>query len=430
MTRSDNKPESVKIQARLSHPIVHAGQPTEVFLRVDVTGLGETGKRPPLDLAVVLDRSGSMSGAKLRYAKKAVDTVIDRLLPSDHMALVTYDSQVDVVFARRRVDDALVMKSKAALIETGGCTNLSGGLVAGLQQLGKDEGALRRVLLLSDGLANEGVTDLDGLADLAHQGVATGNGVSTFGVGDEFNEHLLRTLSDVGGGNYYYIASPDDLPGIFMEELGELGDVVAQNVLIGFEPRGVEILGVLGFNSSDLPAQAGDVRAGSVRSIMLALGVPAVEEGEAILGEVQCWWTSLDSALVPCEKRITVSAVGSSDLARVLEAVDQEVLRAAQLQLVADENQAASQAAQAGDEAAFRTHVQRARESLELLGDVDDLGVREQRHLTDELISGGSERLRRDRDLQKRTHISQYSTRRGRTSKWFDDEQKNSGAGQ
>lgn len=425
MTTSDNTSESVKVQARLSHPIVHAGKPTEVFLRVDVTGLGESGKRPPLDLAVVLDRSGSMSGAKLRYAKKAVDTVIDRLLPSDHMALVTYDSQVDVVFARRKVDDALVMKSKAALIETGGCTNLSGGLVAGLQQLGKDRGALRRVLLLSDGLANEGVTDPDGLADLAHQGVAAGNGVSTFGVGDEFNEHLLRTLSDVGGGNYYYIASPDDLPGIFMEELGELGDVVAQNVLIGFEPRGVEILGVLGFNSPDLPAQAGDVRAGGVRSIMLALSVPSVEKGEVVLGEISCRWTALDDALVPCEERITVSAVGSPDPNRVLEAADQEVLRAAQLQLVADENQAASRAAQAGDEAAFAAHMQKARRGLELLGDEDDLGVQEQRRLTEELISGGSERLRGDRDLQKRTHLSQYSRSRGRTSKWFEDEQNN-----
>ena len=120
MTRPDNKPNSIKVQTRLSHPVVHAGQPTEIFLRVDVTALGETGQRPSLDLAVVLDRSGSMEGDKLRYVKKAVDTLIDRLLPSDHMALVTYDSRVDTVFSRRRVDDALVMKTKAALIETGG----------------------------------------------------------------------------------------------------------------------------------------------------------------------------------------------------------------------------------------------------------------------------------------------------------------------
>lgn len=427
MTRADNNSSGIKVQARLSHPVVHAGEPAEVFLRVDVTGLGETGKRSPLDLAVVLDRSGSMRGEKLRFAKKAVDTLIDRLLPSDHMALVTYDSDVDTVFARRRVDDALVMKTKAALIETGGCTNLSGGLVEGLQQLGQDKAALRRVLLLSDGLANEGVTDLDGLADLAHQGVKAGNGVSTFGVGVNFNEELLRTLSDVGGGNYYYIASPDDIPGIFMEELGELGDVVAQNVLIDFEPRGVEILGVLGFNSSQLPAQAGDVRAGGARSIMLALGVPPAGEGEVVLGEVRCRWTALGDALVPREERITVSAVSSSDPRRFLEAVDQEVLFAAQLQLVADENQAASRAAQAGDEAAFHAHVEKARSSLETLGNSDDPGVREQRRLNEELRSRGSDALRRDRDLQKRTHMSQYSRSRGRTSKWFEDEQSGHG---
>ena len=424
MNKPDNQSNNIKVQARLSHPVVHAGQPTEIFLRVDVTGLGETGQRPSLDLAVVLDRSGSMGGDKLRFAKKAVDTLIDRLLPSDHMALVTYDSEIETVFARRRVDDALVMKTKVDLVETRGCTNLSGGLVAGLQQLGRDEGVLRRVLLLSDGYANEGVTDLDGLADLAHQGVTAGNGVSTFGVGQEFNEQLLRTLSDVGGGNYYYIASPDDIPGIFMEELGELGDVVAQNLLIDFEPRGVEILGVLGFNSSRLPTQAGDVRAGAVRSIMLALGVPSAEEGEVDLGEVTCRWTALDDALVPREERITVSAVGSSDLERFLAAVDHEVLGAAQLQLAADENQAANLAAQAGDDALFQMHVEKAQKSLESLGDSDDLGVLEQRRLNEELRSRGSEELRSDRDLQKRAHMSQYSGSRGQRSRWFAEEQK------
>ncbi|MCE5254864.1 MAG: VWA domain-containing protein [Actinomycetia bacterium] len=425
MSGSDNNPNSIKVQARLSHPVVRTGEPTEIFLRVDVTGLGETGKRPPLDLAVVLDRSGSMQGEKLRYAKKAVDTLIDRLLPFDHMSFVVYDDIVDTVFARRKVDDALVMKTKAALVETGGCTNLSGGLVEGLQQLGPDKGALRRVLLLSDGLANRGVTDLDGLADLAHQGVNAGKGVSTFGVGADFNEDLLRSLADVGGGNYYYIASPDDIPGIFMEELGELGDIVAQNVLLDFKAQGVEILGVLGFNSPNLPAQAGDVRAGAVRSIMLALAVPPRDDGEVVLGEVICRWTALDDALVPQEERITVSAVSSSDLKRFQEAMDEDVLRAAQLQLAADENQAASRAARAGDEATFQLHVEKARRSLEILGDTDDVGVREQRRLNEELRSGGSDALRRDRDLQKRTHMSQYSRSRGRTSKWFEDEQKN-----
>ncbi len=424
-TSNNNSTTTIKVQARLSHPVVHAGEPTEVFLRLDVTGLGETGQRPSLDLAVVLDRSGSMQGEKLRYAKKAVDTLIDRLLPSDHMAFVVYDDLVDTVFARRKVDDALVMKTKAALIETGGCTNLSGGLVEGLQQLGQDRGELRRVLLLSDGLANKGVTDPDGLADIAQQGVAASKGVSTFGVGADFNEDLLRTLADVGGGNYYYIASPDDIPGIFMEELGELGDVVAQNVLLDFKPQGAEILGVLGFNSPSLPAQAGDVRAGAVRSIMLALAVPPRDEGEVVLGEVICRWTLLDDALLPREERITVSAVSSSDLKRFQEAVDEEVLRAAQLQLAADENQAASRAARAGDEAAYQMHVDRARRSLDSLGDIDDPGVREQRYLNEELRSGGSERLREDRDLQKRTHTSQYSRSRGRTSKWFEDDQKN-----
>ena len=417
MKTSSNDSTNVKVRARLSHPVVLAGEPAEIFLRVDVTGLGKTGHRPPLDLAVVLDRSGSMEGEKIAYAKKAVDTLIDRLLPSEHMALVAYDDVVETIFARRKADDALVMKTRTALIEPRGCTDLSGGLVEGLQQLGHDKATLRRVLLLSDGLANRGVTDLAGLSDIAKQGVGAGKGVSTFGVGLDFNEELLRILADEGGGNYYYIRTPDDIPGIFLEELGELGDVVAQNLSLDFEPKGAEILGVLGFNTAVLPTPAGDVRAGAVRSIMLALGVPPMGEGELVLGEVSCRWTALADALAPHEERITVSAVGSSDLKRVQEAVDEEVLRAAQLQLAADENQAASRAALAQDEKGFRIHLEKARQTLEALGDTDNLGVQEQRHLNEHLRFSGSDALRLDRDLQKSTQYSQYNLRRGKPPK-------------
>jgi len=417
MTDPHNKPSDIEVRARLSHPLVHAGEPAEIFLRVDVTGRGELGTRPPLDLAVVLDRSGSMEGSKIAFAKKAVDILIDRLLPSDHLSLITYDSVVETVFPRRRVDDALVMKTKVELIGPRGCTNLSGGLVKGLQELGRDGGALRRVLLLSDGLANEGVTDLAGLSDIARQGVAAGKGVSTFGVGVDFNEELLRMLADAGGGTYYYIASPDDIPAIFLEELGELGDVVAQNLSIDFRAKGVEILGVLGFDGAGLPASAGDVRAGAVRSVMLALAVPPTAEGEVVLGEVVCRWTALGDVTTGEEARITVSAVNTTDLKRVQEAVDQDVLRAAQLQLVADEHQAASQAAKARDEAAHRMHLARARKALESIGDTDDPLYQEQLLLSEEIRARGTQALMADLDFQKRIHDSQYRIRRGKPAR-------------
>jgi len=449
MSTKSSIPSSVKVKARLSHPILHAGKPAQIFLRIDATGLGETGKRPPLDLAVVLDRSGSMTGAKIAYAKKAVDLLIDRLLPSDHMALVAYDDVVETVFARRKVDDALVMKTRAAAVESRGCTNLSGGLVEGLQQLGRESGALRRVLLLSDGLANAGVTDPAGLGDIAQQGVAGGKGVSTFGVGLDFDERLLRHIADTGGGNYYYIASPDEIPGIFMEELGELGDVVAQNLTIDFRPKGAEVLGVLGFDGAGLPAQAGAVRAGAVRSVMLALSVSAADgaaglsqdagstsqdagmqarhgahaaahrpgDGEVVLGEVICRWTTLDDAITPREKRITVSAVTTCDLKRVQDAVDEDVLRAARLQLAADENLAATRAAQAGDERGYRTHLASARQAIEALDDPDAPDVRGLRLLQEELSARAASDAGADIHLQKRVHRSQYDQSRGRPTR-------------
>jgi Ca-activated chloride channel family protein len=413
-TADNNGDSKVKVEARLSHPVIHAGRQAEIFLRIDVTGLGEMGKRPPLDVAMVLDRSGSMEGEKLAYAKKAVETVIDRLAPTDHVALVAYDSMVDVIFPRRKADDALVMKTKTQLIDAGTCTNLSGGLLEGLHQLGGGEGALRRVFLLTDGLANEGVITPAGLADIAGQGVKRGKGVSTFGVGVDFDEALLRRLADAGAGNYYYISSPDDLPAIFSEELGELGDVVAQNLTLDFNSKVVEILGALGFDESGLPAKAGDIRAGAVRSVMLALAVPTTDEGEVVLGDVTCTWTSLDDAMVQQEKIITVAAIASTDASRVESSVNEEVLRAALLQLAADENQAATRAAMAGDEKAYREHLSKADLSLKELGDTDDLRVLEQRQLHEYMLRCSSADAREDRILLKQAHYSQYNIRRGK----------------
>ena len=417
--------ESVHVKVTLSHPLIPTHTSERVFLRVDVSApvsipsVGASSvasrsasdpARPPLDLALVVDRSGSMYGEKLAYAKDAVLGLIDRLSATDHLSLCAYDDHVDVIFPRHPVD-ALVMKANVATVEVRGCTNLSAGLLAGLQQLPATGKALRRVLLLSDGLANSGVTDPAGLADMARQATGSGRSVSTFGVGQDFDEDTLRTIADAGGGSYYYIASPEDIPTIFREELGELSDVVAQNLTVHFTPLAAEVVGVLGFDGHALPAQAGDVQAGATRSVMLALRLPPAAAGDLVLGDVICRWTPLETPLEPCETRVEVSALAVDDPARVEAALDRDVLRAAGLQLAADENKAAVLAARSGDDALFTTHLAAAEAALDLLGGELNEQAEEQSAFISRMRRQGATTSQADRDLHLTTDWSRYKMR-------------------
>lgn len=411
----DDSGVKIKTRARLSHPVMHAGTAALVFLRVDVTATDRKGRnhRPRLDLAVVLDRSGSMAGQPLFSAKEAVCRLIDGLRSRDRLSLIAYDDVAEVVFPRSKID-APVMRALVQTIEPWGCTDLSAGLVAGIQQLGTRSGAIHRVLLLSDGLANRGITNPDQLRNIPYRITPTGRTVSTFGLGTRYDEHLLTEIADAGGGNYYYMATPEDAPGIFQEELGELGSVQAQNLTVDFEPQRCHVVGVLGFDGAKLPAAAGDVQTGATRSVLLALEVPQVPAGEMEIGTVKCKWTAIGGDLTEETRTIPVLALGSADALAVESHVDHDVLRAAQLQLVADAHRKAVDAARRGDEEGFRTHMAGARDTLSELGDPADPLAGPYARMQEELEARGVNDVVSDRDLQLRTHRAQYRTRRSR----------------
>ncbi len=193
-------------------------------------------ERIPLNISLVVDRSGSMSGKKLEYVKKAVHFVINNLNSEDYLSIVQYDNQVDVVSQSAKVSNKTILNQKVDAIQARGMTNLSGGMLEGytqVQSTQQEQGFVNRVLLLSDGLANQGVTDTDKLQQIAQKKFRNdGIGLSTFGVGADFNELLMTGLSEYGGANYYYIDSPEKIPEIFAQELEGLLSVVAQSTFL------------------------------------------------------------------------------------------------------------------------------------------------------------------------------------------------------
>jgi Ca-activated chloride channel family protein len=228
----------MKTTVLLDHePVADGGFLVHALLRIEGDPPATDG-RVPLNLSLVLDRSGSMHGAKLAAARKAAAMLVRRLATEDTVSVVAYDDEVDVVAAPATGEAQEDLPARIGAIRSGGMTNMSGGWLLGRDLVAKAlrEGGVNRVLLLTDGLANVGITDPDRLVGLTRTGAEAGISTTTIGFGKDFDEDLLRALADAGRGGSYYIEEIDQASGIFEEELEGLLSLAAQNVRVAVLP--------------------------------------------------------------------------------------------------------------------------------------------------------------------------------------------------
>jgi len=243
--------ETLQLKLVPERGCVVKNSPQEIVMKIDLSAVAgkQKARRTPLNLAVVLDKSGSMTGAKLEKTKQAAMQLVDRLAPNDILSLVVFSDHAEVLVSAQKVEDKDALKEKIQSIRADGSTALYSGVKMGAGQIEEylSNKRINRVILLSDGLANVGPSSPRDLRQLGGRLSERGISVTTIGVGDDYNEDLMAALAEASDANYYYVKDTEKLPEIFAKELGEMLAVAARDVRIEIIcPDGVKPLGFIG----------------------------------------------------------------------------------------------------------------------------------------------------------------------------------------
>ncbi|UQN09733.1 VWA domain-containing protein [Deinococcus sp. QL22] len=279
-----------------------AGQAHELTVLARITPPApqlRAGARAPINLSLVLDRSGSMSGHPLDMARQAAQTAIRALQPQDRLSVVIFDDTVELLIAPQLVTDPEALCRTVESITSGGMTALHAGWLEGAtltaQHLNPE--ALNRVLLLSDGQANCGETRIDVIVGHVRGLTARGVSTSTIGLGRDYQEELLKAMADAGDGNFEHIEDAGALPAFFAAELQGFSRTVGHTVSLGLEPNPalqvsrVDVLNALTRNDlgrSQLP----NLIAEHPLDVVFTLQVPAQEQGSDVgVTRIRLAWT-------------------------------------------------------------------------------------------------------------------------------------------
>lgn len=345
--------KQIQLDVALSHPTMQIGEhgKGENHLRIALTGfeLPSEKERLPVNVAIVIDKSGSMQGEKIAQARAAAIAAIDRLRDSDIVSIVTYDSMVKVVLPATKASDRQRIKEQIRGIEAGGNTALYAGVKKGAEEIKKflDDKRVNRVILLSDGLANVGPDSPAELEELGQQLIEQGISVSTMGLGLGYNEDLMSRLALASSGSHVFIEDAENLVQVFQNEFDDVLSVVAQKLSIDITlAEGIRPVKVLNY-PADIDGQQVHIDLGQLysqqeRYFVLEIEVPYGASGDTRpVGDVAVSYLNMLTQTV--DKLTSSLAVKFTTSPEVAAAdVNKEVLSACAIQIANERNREAT----------------------------------------------------------------------------------------
>jgi Ca-activated chloride channel family protein len=289
---------NVKVKASLSQTKVVQGSDGLVYMQVDLEAPNSTvsqKERKPTDFVVVLDRSGSMADAKkMDFAHKAIQSLINQLTPNDRFGLVTFDdvmeTPVEFTTVTNENRDSIIARVQA--ITPRGSTNLGGGLVAGMEMIRSNQkmNHADRLLLISDGIANVGITDPQELGRIASRATSGEFAVSTIGVGLDFNENVMASIADNGNGNYHFLEDLASLDKVLSQEFYGASQVYGSDLKLKLNlASGVEVVEASGYpltrEGRTVTIQPGHLYGGQKKTFFVTLRLPTDHPYSESLGD-------------------------------------------------------------------------------------------------------------------------------------------------
>ncbi|MCB1141705.1 MAG: anti-sigma factor antagonist [Leptospiraceae bacterium] len=311
----------MEIDVKLEKPAIVGKKTHTNHLLVKLkTPAQSSDERHPLVIGLAIDKSWSMKGEKLESTIEAASALVNWLTRNDYICIVAYSADVQIVQPLIQLKDKMSVIDKIRSIQVATSTNLSGGWLQALKIIDAAQvpNAYKRVILLTDGQATLGIKEPEQFNSIAADHLSRGITTTTIGFGDDFNEESMKDIAASGGGNFYFINSPEEASGIFFREFGDIGSLYGQAVELKMQfPRGVRLMEV--FN--DYPCQidsfgaatiqTGDIRADDVRSVVVSIEVnPELEPPLEELVYVQLSFYNLFNQM----KMETVSAKVKSTL--------------------------------------------------------------------------------------------------------------------
>ena len=324
----------VHMKPEISNPYIEYNSDREMLVNMKLWGDEiRPVKRPPVNLILVIDESGSMNEkGKMTYAKKAAKNMINNLNSYDRVGIVAYSDYARVISPLQRLKNKSRLKRKIDRIYPTNATNLSSGLIEGIRELKYvgDETRINKVILLSDGLANRGVTDIYSLSKIASRASSEGIYITTMGLGLHFDEDLMATVAEYGAGNYYFIESPNQIAYIFDKEFGKMASTIARDAVLEIDlDDDVELEELYGYKydrrGNKIVIKLGNYYSGQERNIKMSLKVPTDKQGKNDLFSSKLKYTDIRSGrLNKIDKNVSYNV--TRDSKKVIKNENKEVV--------------------------------------------------------------------------------------------------------